>query len=127
MIRRRRRLERVRTRQHDEARAASVRAEVAAAAAVVATRDAEQRWLATALGGPTIAELEQSMDDLGAAIDQQSAAEAGVAAAQTRAQGTARAWQRADVALTRALERRQLLLRKQEAREHDEAAARRKA
>lgn len=126
MIARRRRLERVRSRQRDEARAAAIRAHGAAELALRHQDEAEQTYVATAIAGATASELEQAMADVEGSVEAVSGAEARCTAAQGRVEAASRAWQRADVALAQARAVREAQARRNEAREHDEHAARRK-
>lgn len=126
MIARRRRLERVRSRQRDEARAAAIRAQGAVGLAALAQGEAEQAYVAVALAGATAPELEQAMAVVEGSVDAVSSADAGLLAARGRVEVASRAWQRADVALAQARALREAQARRNEAREHDEHAARRK-
>lgn len=125
MIARCRRLERLRTRQHDQARGVALRAQATAAGAALAVTDAEQRYLAAATGEPTVAQLEQAMRCVDASVGQSVSAERAAAAANVRALASARAWQRADAALAQARDRQDCARHKAETREQDEHAARR--
>jgi hypothetical protein len=126
VIARRRRLERVRSRQRDEARAGAIRAEGAARLAVRDQDEAEQAYFTTAIAGATASELEQAMAAVAGSIQAVNAAQERCTAAQGRIEAASRAWQRADVALAQAKALREVQARRHEAREHDEHAARRK-
>lgn len=126
MIARSKRLERLRQRQRDQAHATSVRAAVTATAAEACVDQAEHDWLVTATSTPTIADLERAQQTIDLASDHAQTCQKAAAAERVREQAAAWAWQRADVALAKARSLQQAVVRTNEAREHDELAARRK-
>lgn len=126
MIARPKRLERLRQRQRDTARAVAVRAVAGATEAEAAIVRAQDHWLATATAGPTIAELEHATLAIDGAHAHARRCDEVVLLERARALTAARAWQRADTALTKARALHRSLIAAIEAREHDELAARRK-
>lgn len=126
MIARPKRLERLRHRQRDTAHAVAVRAEARQAAAEAAIVRAHDDWLATANAMPTVGALEHATAAIDGATAHARTCEQDVLTERTRALAAARAWQRADTALTRARALHHAVVAANETREHDELAARRK-
>ena len=103
-----------------------MRATAGAAAAEAEVDRAQADWLVTAMASPTVGELEHAATAIEVSSDQARACEKVAVAERDRAQLAARAWQRADVALAKARVLQHAVVAANEAREHDELAARRK-
>ena len=103
-----------------------MRATAGAAAAEAEVDRAQADWLVTAMASPAVGELEHAATAIEVSSDQARACEKVAVAERDRAQLAARAWQRADVALAKARVLQHAVVAANEAREHDELAARRK-
>lgn len=124
MIKRWARLERIRGRQLDRARA-----EVARADAVVVQREqdlatAEGDYVALTASPCEVAAIERAMETIDGNHAAIASATELAGAARDRATVAARAWQRADVALARAKDERNRLRQREDSRAQDEHAAR---
>ena len=121
-----RRLERVRERAFDRARADAAVARVAAERARLDADGANDALVHGLAAGFEPAPLECDLANLDALHVRAAARDEQLERAQLVTAERGRAWQRAQKALERALEQRATLRRRIEQREHDELAARRK-
>lgn len=125
MIKRWARLERIRGRQLDRARAEVARADAAVARGCADVVAAEHHYVEITSTPCEVGSIEHAMTTIEGTHAALTVAAEAVEVARQGATTAARAWQRADVALARAKAERERVRQREEARALDEHASRR--